>query len=107
MRAWRAGKEPCFVPLLPPKETTTITSALALDYQLGYRPVAADVVVLSEVTTPSTLHLTHHGPHAWDNDDSWCLHDAGCVQDECLGANLHVSLLKADNRSSEPGGAPL
>ena len=52
------------MPLLPPKETTTISSAQALDYQLGYRPAAADVVPLSEVTTTSTLHSTPHRPHA-------------------------------------------
>ena len=65
-----AGKEPCFVPLLPPKETTTITSAQALDYQLGYRPAAADVVALSEVTNPRPLHSTPHRPHAWVSADS-------------------------------------
>ena len=55
-----AGQEPCFVPLLPPKETTTISTAQALDYQLSYRPAAADVVALSE-------------PSAFDSSQAPCM----------------------------------
>ena len=44
-----AGKQTCFVPLLPPKETTIISSTEALDFQLGYRPAPAHVVAFSEV----------------------------------------------------------
>ncbi len=60
-----AGQEPCFVPLLPPKETTTISTAQALDYQLSYRPAAADVVALSEVTNPE--------PSAFDSSRAPCM----------------------------------
>ena len=45
----RAGKQTCFVPLLPPKETTVILSTEALDFQLGYRPAPANIVAFSEV----------------------------------------------------------
>ena len=43
------GLDTCFVPLLPPKETTSISNTEALNFQLGYRPMAADVVAFSEV----------------------------------------------------------
>ena len=45
----RAGKQTCFVPLLPPKETTVISSAEALNFQLDYRPAPANIVAFSEV----------------------------------------------------------
>lgn len=47
-----AGSETSFVPLLPPKETTVISSAQALDFQLGYKPAPTAVVAFSEVQPP-------------------------------------------------------
>ena len=47
-----AGKEACFVPLLPPKKTTGISSGEALEFQLRYRPEPTDVVAFKEVTCP-------------------------------------------------------
>jgi hypothetical protein len=48
------------VPLLPPKETTGISSGEALEFQLRYRPVPTDVVAFKEVTYSwlSVLHTT-------------------------------------------------
>ena len=43
------GLDTCFVPLLPPKETTGISNIDALNFQLGYRPMATSVLAFSEV----------------------------------------------------------
>jgi hypothetical protein len=49
------------VPLLPPKETTGISSGEALEFQLRYRPAPTDVVAFKEVTFPwQALGVTHH-----------------------------------------------
>ena len=48
------------MPLLPPKETTGISSGEALEFQLRYRPAPTDVVAFKEVTYPwQPLHFTH------------------------------------------------
>ena len=57
MRRMNAGSETSFVPLLPPKETTVISSTQALDFQLGYRPVPTAVVAFSEVRPPATFAI--------------------------------------------------
>lgn len=49
------------MPLLPPKETTGISSGEALEFQLHYRPAPTDVVAFKEVTYPwQALGVTHH-----------------------------------------------
>ncbi len=57
LRWVHAGDQTSFVPLLPPKETTVISSTQALDFQLGYKPVPTAVVAFSEVQPSLPLAL--------------------------------------------------
>ncbi|CAL5227982.1 g11033 [Coccomyxa viridis] len=50
------GNQTSFVPLLPPKETTVISSTQALDFQLGYRPVPTAVVAFTELLSRTAVH---------------------------------------------------